>query len=150
MGGTHLGWTLAGTLQGVDRARERIETRRSAKQGVKRRQEHPMAGLELTGLEGKVAVITGAGRMRSIGRPIAVEMAKAGCDIVLTGTGRAPENHPDDEKAAGWSDIESVADEVRAAGRKALALVSDVSDPESVAALADQVVNDLGRVDFSH
>ena len=107
-----------------------------------------MAGLELTGLEGKVAVITGAGRMRSIGRPIAVEMAKAGCDIVLTGTGRAPENYPDDEKAAGWGDIESVADEVRAAGRKALALVSDVSDPESVAALANQVVNDLGRVDF--
>lgn len=60
-----------------------------------------MAGLELTGLEGKVAVITGAGRMRSIGRPIAVEMAKAGCDIVLTGTGRAPENYPDDEQTAG-------------------------------------------------
>jgi hypothetical protein len=30
----------------------------------------------LTGLEGKVAVVTGAGRMRSIGRPIAVELAQ--------------------------------------------------------------------------
>ena len=37
-----------------------------------------MTPLQLTGLEGKVAVVTGGGRMRSIGRPIAVEMAKAG------------------------------------------------------------------------
>ena len=41
-----------------------------------------MSTLELTGLEGKVAVVTGAGRMRSIGRSIALEMAKAGCDVV--------------------------------------------------------------------
>ena len=39
--------------------------------------------LALTGLEGKVALITGAGRMRSIGRSIAVELAQGGCDIVL-------------------------------------------------------------------
>ena len=44
-----------------------------------------MTGLTLSGLEGKVAVVTGAGRMRSIGRPIAVELAKAGCDVVLAG-----------------------------------------------------------------
>lgn len=107
-----------------------------------------MAGLELTGLEGKVAVITGAGRMRSIGRPIAVEMAKAGCDIMLTGTGRAPENYPDDEQAAGWHDIESVAEEVIATGHRALSVVSDVSDPASVEALANQVMSEFGRVDF--
>ncbi len=107
-----------------------------------------MAGLELSGLEGKVAVITGGGRMRSIGRPIAVEMARAGCDIVLTGTGRAPETYPDDEQAAGWRDIDSVAEEVEALGRKAIPVVSDVSDPASVEALADRVVSELGRVDF--
>ena len=38
---------------------------------------------ELSGLEDKVAVITGAGRMRSIGRSIALELAKAGCNIVV-------------------------------------------------------------------
>ena len=103
---------------------------------------------ELTGLDGKVAVVTGAGRMRSIGRPIAVELARAGCDIVLTGTGRPPERYPDDEKAAGWRDIESVAEEVRAVGRTALSLVSDVSDHAAVAALADRVIGELGRVDI--
>ncbi len=106
-----------------------------------------MPGYALTGLEGKVAVVTGAGRMRSIGRPIAVELARAGCDVVLTGTGRPPERYPADERAAGWRDIESVADEVRALGRRALALVSDVSDDRSVAALADRVMREYGRVD---
>jgi len=103
---------------------------------------------ELTGLTDKVAVVTGAGRMRSIGRPIAVELARAGCDIVLTGTGRPPERYPDDEKAAGWKDIESVAEEVRALGRTALTAVSDVSDLAAVEALAERTMGELGRVDI--
>ncbi len=106
-----------------------------------------MSGLVLSGLEGKVAVVTGAGRMRSIGRPIAVELARAGCDVVLTGTGRPVERYPDDEQQVGWRDIDSVADEVRALGRRALPVVSDVSDPDAVDALAGSVLDDLGRVD---
>jgi NAD(P)-dependent dehydrogenase (short-subunit alcohol dehydrogenase family) len=104
--------------------------------------------LALTGLDGKVAVVTGAGRMRSIGRSIALELAKGGCDVAITGTGRAPEHYPDDEKEAGWRDIESVADEVRSLGRRALPVVSNVADIDSVNALADQVLDEMGRVDF--
>jgi 3-oxoacyl-[acyl-carrier protein] reductase len=107
-----------------------------------------MGDYPLTGLEGKVAVVTGAGRMRSIGRPVAVELARAGCDVVLTGTGRSPDRYPDDEKAAGWRDIESVADEVRALGRTALPLISNVADHAAVEALAEAVVAELGRVDI--
>jgi 3-oxoacyl-[acyl-carrier protein] reductase len=103
---------------------------------------------ELTGLTDKVAVVTGAGRMRSIGRPIAVELARAGCDIVLTGTGRSPDRYPDDETAAGWRDIESVADEVRALGRRAITAVSDVADLVAVEALAARTMAELGRVDI--
>ena len=104
--------------------------------------------LSLTGLEGKVALITGAGRMRSIGRGIAQALATAGCDVVVTGSGRDPSRYPDEEKAAGWRDIDSVADDVRALGRRALAVVSDVSDIDSVGQLADQVMAEMGRVDF--
>jgi NAD(P)-dependent dehydrogenase (short-subunit alcohol dehydrogenase family) len=102
----------------------------------------------LTGLDGKVAVVTGAGRMRSIGRPIAVALAAAGCDVVLTGTGRSPDRYPDDEKAAGWRDIESVAEEVRAKGRRAVSVVSDVSDLDAVEALAARTIEEFGRVDI--
>lgn len=102
----------------------------------------------LTGLDGKVAVVTGAGRMRSIGRPIALALARAGCDVVLTGTGRAPDTYPQDEQDAGWGDIASVADEIRALGRRALPVVTSVADPEAVDALVAQVVAHWGRVDF--
>lgn len=104
--------------------------------------------MQITGLEGKVAVVTGAGRMRSIGRPIAVELARAGCDVVLTGTGRPPERYPADEQATGWRDIESVADEVRALGRRALALVSDVANAAAVDALVERTLGEFGRVDI--
>ena len=102
----------------------------------------------LSGFEGKVALVTGAGRMRSIGRPIAVELARAGCQVVLTGTGRDPSMYPDDEKSAGWRDIDSVADEVRAHGVTAVPLVSDVSDEEAVHRLAEQIVARFGRIDI--
>jgi 3-oxoacyl-[acyl-carrier protein] reductase len=102
----------------------------------------------LTGFDGKVAVVTGAGRMRSIGRPIALGLARAGCDVVLTGSGKPVEAYPEDERRAGWRDIHSVADEVRALGRRALALVSDVCDAAQVEQLADRVLAEFGRVDF--
>lgn len=103
--------------------------------------------LELTGLEGRVAVVTGAGRMRSIGRAIAVEMARAGCDVVVTGTGRAPREYPADEKSVGWRDIESVADEVRSLGRRALPVVCDISDEAGVDTLLGRTLDQFGRVD---
>jgi len=102
----------------------------------------------LSGLEGKVAVVTGAGRMRSIGRQIALAFADAGCDVVITGTGRPPERYPEHEQAVGWRDIESVADEIRERGRRVLPLVSDVADLDAVQGLADHVMAELGRVDF--
>ena len=107
-----------------------------------------MSGAELSGFAGKVAVVTGAGRMRSIGRPIAVDLAAAGCSIVLTGTGRAVEHYPEDEKDAGWRDISSVADEVRETGAQALEVVSDVSDADSVDQLVKDTLTKFGRVDF--
>ncbi len=102
---------------------------------------------ELTGLDDHVAIVTGAGRMRSIGRPIAVELARAGCDVVITGTGRDPERFPDEEKAAGWHDIASVAEEIEALGRQALPLVSDISDEAAVDELVATTLERFGRID---
>ncbi len=99
-------------------------------------------------LQGKVAIVTGAGRMRSIGRPIAVALARAGANVVITGTGRPPERYPDDEKAAGWRDIDSVADEIRAEGAKALPLVSDIRSETAVEELVERTVAEFGRLDI--
>ena len=99
-------------------------------------------------LQGKAAIVTGAGRLRSIGRPVALELARQGVNVVLTGTGRPPDRYPPDEQTIGWRDIESVAEEVRAAGAEALALVSDVSDPDAVEELVRRAVARFGRLDI--
>ena len=65
-----------------------------------------------TELEGKVAIVTGAGRMRGIGRASAVVLARMGAHVVVTGTGRNPDTFPEDEKDAGWRDIQSTAEQV--------------------------------------
>ena len=88
--------------------------------------------------EGKVAVVTGAGRLRGIGRACAVELARRGADVGITGTGRNPDSFPEDEKAAGWRDVESTAEQVRAENRRALPLVFDVTAPAAVAAAVQQ------------
>jgi NAD(P)-dependent dehydrogenase (short-subunit alcohol dehydrogenase family) len=99
-------------------------------------------------LKGKVAIVTGAGRMRSIGRPIAKLLAQAGAAVVITGTGRPPERYPDDEKAAGWHDIESVAGEILGAGGRCLTLISDVCDEQANDALIERAVAEFGRLDI--
>jgi 3-oxoacyl-[acyl-carrier protein] reductase/meso-butanediol dehydrogenase/(S,S)-butanediol dehydrogenase/diacetyl reductase len=99
-------------------------------------------------LAGKVAIITGAGRMRSIGRPIAKMLARAGAAVVITGTGRRPEDYPEDEKAAGWRDIDSVADEIRSQGGHCLSLVSDIRDENAVEQLVKRTMAELGRLDI--
>jgi 3-oxoacyl-[acyl-carrier protein] reductase len=98
-------------------------------------------------LDGKVAVVTGAGRLRGIGRATAMELARLGADVVVTGTGRDPATFPEDEKKAGWRDVESTADQIRAAGRRALTWTGDVSQAGPVGRLVEQVMKTFGRID---
>ncbi len=99
-------------------------------------------------LSGKVAIVTGAGRYRGIGRASALALAAKGADLVVTGTGRDPDSFPDDEKEMGWRDVESVAAEIREAGRTALPLVLDVTDVDAVRAMVETTLERLGRVDI--
>ncbi|KAL5612256.1 hypothetical protein BROUX41_000203 [Berkeleyomyces rouxiae] len=82
---------------------------------------------------GKVAVITGAGR--GIGRGIALELGKRGCNVVV--------NYGSSAKAA-----EAVVAELASYGTKSVALQADISKPEEVVALFDKVMAKYGRVDF--
>jgi 7-alpha-hydroxysteroid dehydrogenase len=79
-------------------------------------------------LDGMVVVVTGAGR--GIGRGIALGLAGAGADVVL-GARREHE-------------IEAVADEVRALGRRAVAVKADVRTEDGNELLARTAVDELG------
>ena len=98
-------------------------------------------------LDGRVVLVTGAGRLRGIGRATAVALAELGADVVVTGTGRDPATYPEDEKKAGWRDIESTAEQVRAHGRRALTWAGDVSQAEAVGRLVDLTLKTFGRLD---
>jgi len=101
-----------------------------------------------TELEGKVAIVTGAGRMRGIGRAAAVVLARMGSHVVVTGTGRAPDTFPQDEKDAGWRDIQSTAEQCESYGVRALPLVSNIADQDDVQKMIDSTVAEFGRVDI--
>ena len=99
-------------------------------------------------LEGKVAIVTGAGRHAGIGRHAALALARMGADVAVTGSGRPPESYPEDEREMGWRDVDSVAEEIREMGRKALPLVVDITDAEAVKRLVEETRRGLGRIDI--
>jgi NAD(P)-dependent dehydrogenase (short-subunit alcohol dehydrogenase family) len=101
-----------------------------------------------TELKGKVAIVTGAGRMRGIGRGTAVVLARMGANVVVTGTGRNPDTFPQDEKDAGWRDIQSTAEQVESYGVRALPLVSNIADEDDVQKMIDAAVAEFGRLDI--
>lgn len=98
-------------------------------------------------LAGQVALVTGAGGMRTVGRAVAERLASEGADLALTDIQRNPEDLPDDEVEAGWRGIESVADEVRKKGRRVLARHADLRSSRQVQELVQRVVEEFGRID---
>ena len=99
-------------------------------------------------LSGKVAIVTGAGRMRGIGRATAVILARMGSNVVVTGTGRNPDTFPHDEKDVGWRDIDSTVEEIQANGVRGLPLVVDVSSEMDVRRMIDSTIEEFGRLDI--
>lgn len=86
-------------------------------------------------LEGKVAIVTGAGREgKGIGRYVALALASEGADIVIA----------DYVIEA----AEAVADEVRKAGRKAVAVQANVAVPADADAIVQSALDEFGKIDI--
>ena len=84
-------------------------------------------------LQGKVALVTGAGK--NIGRTIALTLARDGAAIVVNGRS---------DKAA----VDTVVGEIEAAGGRAMAAMGDVSDPAVPPRLAQEAAAKFGGVDI--
>ena len=86
----------------------------------------------MPGLEGKVALITGAGGMRGVGRASALKLASQGADIAITDIQRDATDLPPGEVRVEWRGIQSVAEEVEALGRRCLPVYCDLSVEEQI------------------
>jgi len=90
-----------------------------------------LLGTRLFDLTGRVALVTGAGR--GLGKTMALALAAAGADVALTSR-TAPE-------------LEGVAEQVRALGRRAIALPCDVTDEANCSAAVATTMDALGGLD---
>lgn len=87
------------------------------------------------GLTGKIAIVTGASQ--GIGRAIAIGMARAGAHLVLA-------KHPGGQT----EEIRQVQAEIQALGRKAIIVMTDVSDVQQVRGLMASAKEEFGRIDI--
>ena len=94
-----------------------------------------------TNLEGKVAIVTGAGR--GIGRGEALELAAAGAKVVVNDLGGTWQGGGADRAPAA-----QVVDEITGLGGDAIANFDDVTDPAGVDHLLAQTLDAFGRVDI--
>ncbi len=99
------------------------------------------------GLEGKVAVVTGVGRPRGIGRATALRLAREGARVVLADLGQGMAQIENDIRGVS-PDLARVAAEVEEAGAEVLAVPADVSSPSDVETLLQRTVDHFGRVDI--
>ena len=96
------------------------------------------------GLEGKVALVTGAGGENGIGRGIATRLALEGADVVVNDL----TINPYEDRPGSWGGVTQVVNEVMAMGRKSIAITADVSNSNQVQAMIDQTLEQFGRIDI--
>lgn len=92
-------------------------------------------------LRGRVALVTGSGR--GLGRAYALRLARLGADVVITDLRLDSAREYDEELFA-----ETVMDECRSYGVRALGIAADVTDPAQVQELVDRTVAELGSLDI--
>jgi NAD(P)-dependent dehydrogenase (short-subunit alcohol dehydrogenase family) len=94
-------------------------------------------------LEGKVAIVTGAGR--GIGREHALELARQGARVVVVDPGVSVQGA--DEEAVGEDPADAVASEIRALGGEALAHKGSVTDWQTCESIVQETIEHFGRLD---
>ena len=99
-------------------------------------------------LDGKVALVTGAGGMRGVGRATALKLASQGADLAITDVRRDASDLPPAELRQEWHSIDSVSDEVEALGRRCLPRYADLGVSDEIQTLVRQVMEHYGRIDI--
>ena len=92
-------------------------------------------------MDGKVALVTGAGR--GIGRAIALDMAKAGAKVVVNDLGGTLTG----EDGGDMSPAQQVVKEIEAMGGEAVANADSVSDWNGAQQMVQDAIDNFGKID---
>jgi len=99
----------------------------------------------MTSLEGKVALVTGAASKRGMGHAIALRLAREGADVAVADKYAAPRSlFAGDE---GWGGLDEVVSEIESLGRRALAVVADISISQEVDKVVSKAQERFGQID---
>jgi len=100
----------------------------------------------MNSLEGRVALVTGAGSKRGMGRAVAVRLAREGANVVINDKELAPKSiWPGDEN---WRGLDDVAAEIKSEGREALVVVADISSSKAVDEIVAKALGRFGKIDI--
>ena len=99
-------------------------------------------------LDGKVAVVTGAGGRHGIGRAIATRLALEGADVIVTDVEQSLEAIRPEDRLEGWEGLTSVVKEIEGIGRKSMGMFSDVSDSHQVNEMITLTLSEFGKIDI--
>jgi 3-oxoacyl-[acyl-carrier protein] reductase len=102
-------------------------------------------------LDGKVAIVTGAGRPKGMGRAAALKLAEQGADVVVTDLAQKRQDLMI-EGLLGIGDdltaLEKVVSEIEAVGSRGLAMAVDVTDVDQIQACVQKTCETFGGVDI--
>ena len=99
-------------------------------------------------LDGKVALVTGAGRHRGLGEAMAKRLAADGARVVITDIGEEKGAQFAAEHIGTTAEMDAIADEINAAGGTATAHICDVTEEDQVASAVKTAVDTYGRLDI--
>lgn len=86
------------------------------------------------GLENKVAVVTGGGSQKGLGKTIALTLAREGCDIAIIDTN--------------LEGAKKTADEIKALGRKSVPYKADITINAEINSAVKSALEDFGKIDI--
>jgi NAD(P)-dependent dehydrogenase (short-subunit alcohol dehydrogenase family) len=99
-------------------------------------------------LQGKTAIVTGAGRRKGIGEAIVLRLALEGCNVVLSDLGASKGPEFSSEHIGASAEMEAIASDARQGGAQVICIPCDVRLEEEVARLVDKAVEAFGRLDI--
>jgi NAD(P)-dependent dehydrogenase (short-subunit alcohol dehydrogenase family) len=98
-------------------------------------------------LEGKVTIVTGAGRKGGIGAAIGMRLAREGANVVV-GDVCAPVTDLPNPGTGQWEELVAVAEEIESLGVRSLPVRVDVTDASLVEAMVAQTTETFGHLDI--